>query len=179
MIALWDAYWPALTAAIVIGVLAGAVAFRALPDRRSKTRQFRVNAAKVIVAGGALVLAVGAVWHGPVGTADRFAASLESQSRQVLVNYEMTQVRANIERAPIRRTIVLAGPADDFQRNSLVEIIDLVPGVGQVRWAGTAGPFALPLVAEAELGALLFFALGLLLAYLLELRRRYRAQWSW
>jgi len=179
MIALWDAYWPALTAAIVIGVLAGAVAFRALPDRRSKSREFRMHAAKVIAAGGALVLAIGGVWHGPLGTAERFAVSLENQSRQVLVNYEMTQVQANIERAPIRRTIVLAGPADDFQRNSLVEIIDLVPGVGQVRWVGTAEPFALPLLAEAELGALLFFGLGLLLAYLLELRRRYRAQWSW
>jgi hypothetical protein len=179
MIALWDAYWPALTTAVVLGVLFGAAAFRAMPNRRSTRREFRLHAAKLIAMGGALALAIGAIWHGPVGTADRFAAALESQAQQVLVNYEMTQVRAEIERGPLRRTILLAGPADDFQRNSLVEIIDLVPGVAHVRWADTAEPFALPLLAEADLGALLFFALGLLLAYLLELRRRYRAQWSW
>ena len=32
---------------------------------------------------------------------------------------------------------------------------------------------------EVELAALLSFGLGLLLAYLLELRRRSNAQWSW
>jgi len=35
------------------------------------------------------------------------------------------------------------------------------------------------LLAEVELAALISFGLGLLLAYLIELRRRYNAQWSW
>jgi hypothetical protein len=37
----------------------------------------------------------------------------------------------------------------------------------------------LPLLVEAELAALISFGIGLVLAYLLELRRRSRAQWSW
>jgi hypothetical protein len=36
-----------------------------------------------------------------------------------------------------------------------------------------------PLIAEGGLIALLGFLVGLLLAYLVELRRRYNAQWSW
>ena len=179
MLALWDAYWPAMTAAIVIGVLVGAAAFRATPKMRANTRAYRLRAAKLILPGAAVVLAIAAIWHGPAGTADRFAASLERQSRDVLVNYEMTQVHAVIERGPLQRTIVLSGPADDFQRTELVRIMNLVPGVGSVRWSAMNDSFALPLLAEAALGALAFFALGLLLAYLLELRRRYRMQWSW
>jgi hypothetical protein len=91
----------------------------------------------------------------------------------------MTQVQGHIERGPIERTLVLSGPADDFQRSELVRIMDDVPGVANVRWADMKPPFALSLLAEAELAVLICFGLGLLLAYLLELRRRYRAQWSW
>ena len=91
----------------------------------------------------------------------------------------MTQVQGQIERGPIKRTLVLSGPADDFQRGELIRIMDDVPGVANVRWANMQQPFALPLFAEAELAGLICFGLGLLLAYLLELRRRYRAQWSW
>ena len=42
-----------------------------------------------------------------------------------------------------------------------------------------AGGIAAGHAAEVELAALISFGLGLLLAYLLELRRRYNAQWSW
>ena len=179
MNAFWDFYWPALVAAIVIGVLVGAIAFRATLDRRPKTKAFRRRATLLAIAGAVLVSAVAAVWDGPAGTAERFAASIERQSREALVNWEMTQVQAHIERAPLERTIVLSGPADDFQRSELVRIIDGVPGVANVRWTDMPDAFALPLLAEAVLASLGFFGLGLLLAYLLELRRRYRAQWSW
>jgi len=91
----------------------------------------------------------------------------------------MTQVQGHLERSPIKRTLVLSGPADDFQRSELVRIMDDVPGVASVRWSDMQSSFALPLFVEAELAALICFGLGLLLAYLLELRRRYRAQWSW
>ncbi|HEU4958105.1 MAG TPA: hypothetical protein VFT40_10835, partial [Sphingomicrobium sp.] len=68
---------------------------------------------------------------------------------------------------------------DDFQRSELVRILNDVPGVGEVHWTETSGSFILPLLAEVELAALISFGLGLLLAYLIELRRRYNAQWSW
>lgn len=171
MIALWDHYWPAITAALVIGAIAGALAFRA-PIRR-KRRAF------AIAAGIAAVLAIVALWHGPAGAGQRFASPVERQARETLVAFEMTQVRAHLKHDPLTRTLVLTGPADAFQRGELVRILDEVPGVANVRWANSRGAWTLPLLAEAALAALVGFGLGLLLSYLIELRRRSRAQWSW
>jgi hypothetical protein len=52
-----------------------------------------------------------------------------------------------------------------------------LPGVSSVRWSDRGG--GIPLVAEGELAAMLGFLGGLLIAYLVELRRRYNAQWTW
>jgi hypothetical protein len=179
MNALWDAYWPLLTAAAVIGVIAGVFAFRATTARRPGKPEYRRRAGTAIAAGAAAVLALGWVWHGHAEAAERFALPVERQSRQVLVDFEMAQVHAVLERHPMRRTLVLAGSADDFQRGELVRIMNDVPGVANVRWSDMPAPLQLPLLAEAELAALVSFGVGLLLSYLLELRRRYRAQWSW
>ena len=92
----------------------------------------------------------------------------------------MEPVQAVIVRGPLERSLELSGPADDFQRSELVRILNDVPGVEEVHWSDTrGGGFIPPLIAEVELAALISFGLGLLLAYLLELRRRYNAQWSW
>lgn len=125
------------------------------------------------------MLAITALWHGPAGASRRFAFPVERQARETLVAFEMTQVRAQLERAPLARTLVLAGPADAFQRRELVRIMDELPGVANVRWTDSRGAWTLPLLAEAALAALVGFGLGLLLSYLIELRRRSRAQWSW
>jgi hypothetical protein len=89
----------------------------------------------------------------------------------------MTQLQAHVQRSPLARTVILSGPADDFQRRELARIMEVVPGVANARWNN--GRSGLPLLAEVELAALAGFGFGLLLAYLLELRRRYRAQWRW
>ena len=91
----------------------------------------------------------------------------------------MEPVRAVVERRPLSRTLVLSGPADNFQRGELVRILNEVPGVARVRWAKSSPGSTLPMLLEVELAALLSFGLGLLLAYLIELRRRSNAQWSW
>jgi len=72
-----------------------------------------------------------------------------------------------------------AGPGtlDDFQRSELVKIMDTVPGVSNARWSDRPG--GPPLIAEASGLAILGFLLGVLVAYLIELRRRYNAQWTW
>ena len=165
---LWDLYWPVIVAAAVAGVIAGAFGFR-----RKKRGRFAV------AAGLAVVIAIAWVWHGPAGAGSRFAYAAEQQTRQVLVDFEMAPVRAVVERSPLSRTLVLNGPADDFQRSELVRILNDVRGIGSVHWADEPAPFILPLLLEVELAALLSFGLGLLLAYLLELRRRSNAQWSW
>jgi hypothetical protein len=164
---LWDLYWPLITAALIIGVIAGAVAFR----RRKRS--------PALAAGLGAVLILGWAWYDPAGAGEKFASSVERQTRQVLIDFEMAQVSARIERDPLRRTLVLSGPADDFQRGELVRILDEVPGVLNVHWSNSPARSALPILLEVELAALVSFGLGLLLSYLLELRRRFNAQWRW
>jgi hypothetical protein len=173
----WDLYWPVITAAVVIGVLSGRIAYR-LP-KSGHSPAYRRKRLVTLVSAGAAILVAALIWHGPVGTGDRFATTVERQTRRVLVDFEMEPVRAVVVRGPLKRSLVLSGPADDFQRSELVRILNDVPGVGEVHWTETRGSFILPLLAEVELAALISFGLGLLLAYLLELRRRYNAQWSW
>ena len=71
----------------------------------------------------------------------------------------------------------MSGPADDFQRSELVRLIDQLPGVESTQLVDEAA--ALPLIVEGTAVASWAFFSGLLLAYLVELRRRYNAQWNW
>ena len=73
--------------------------------------------------------------------------------------------------------LVLSGPADDWQRGELVRLFSQVPGVSGATWSGDDP--GLPLFVEEVAGALAGFLLGLLVAYLVQLRRRYNAQWTW
>jgi hypothetical protein len=73
--------------------------------------------------------------------------------------------------------VLLSGPADDFQRTELVRLIDQVPGVAGAAWSPRGA--RVPLIAEGAGVAVLGFLFGLLVAYLVELRRRYNAQWNW
>lgn len=175
---LWDLYWPTITAAVVIGVIAGRFGFR-MSSKAGATPAYKRRRLLTLLIAGASVLLITWTWHGPIGTADRFATSSERFTRRVLVDFEMEPVHAAIIRHPLKRSLVLSGPADDFQRSELVRILNDVPAIGEVHWSDTRGGFMLPLLAEVELAALISFGLGLLLAYLFELRRRYNAQWSW
>ena len=89
----------------------------------------------IIALGLAASLVETAIWHGPLGAADRVAAKIEMAARRVLDRLEMTKVGVRLERGPLRRRLVLSGPADDFQRAQLVQILDDIPGVADVRWA--------------------------------------------
>ncbi|GAA4749188.1 hypothetical protein GCM10023264_14290 [Sphingomonas daechungensis] len=174
---LWDLYWPVITAAVVIGVVAGRIGFR--KDKAVGREAYKRKRSLTVLIATAAVLIIAWVWHGPVGTGERFASSTEQFTRKVLIDWEMAPVQAAVVRSPLKRSLVLSGPADAFQRSELVRILNDVPGVGEVHWADSGSGFALPLLLEVELAALISFGLGLLLAYLLELRRRYNAQWSW
>ena len=162
---LWDYFWPILTAGAVIGVVSGWIAFR------------RGRRTLAIVVGSALAIAAAALWHGPFGAADRFAGKVERISREALDHYEMTAVSAHLHRGPLTRRLILSGPADDFQRSELARLFSQVPGVSGARWAGASA--GVPLIAEAMAAALAAFLAGLLVAWLIELRRRYNSQWTW
>ena len=166
MNALWSYFWPALGLGMVAGIIAGSIEFR----RRHKR-------ALVFAVGILASIALAALWHGPAGGADRFSADVDQGIQKTLVYYEMPQVTGHLHRGPLTRRVALSGSADDFQRSELVRLINQVPGVESTAWSANGG--GLPLIVEGALVAVLGFLLGLLLAYLVELRRRYNAQWKW
>lgn len=99
-----------------------------------------MNRAVVFGAGLTTVLALTALWHGPLGNGDRFAASVEASARAQLDGDEMVQVQAQLQRGPLTRRLILSGPADDFQRHEIVRRMELIPGVGEARWAASSLP---------------------------------------
>jgi hypothetical protein len=185
MNALWAYFWPPFGAGIVLGSIGGLIAFRAPRVRAKHTqaevdvalRQWRRRRTRAIIIGLIASIAVACLWHGPLGAADRFATQVEKTARQTLDSYEMTQVSAHLQHGPLTRRIILSGPADDFQSSELVRIIGGIPGVSSAQW--TASRSGIPLLVQGSAVSLVGFLLGLLLAYLVELRRRYNAQWNW
>jgi hypothetical protein len=184
MNAWWSYFLPACSAGVVFGVIAGAAAFRvkivrpkdrpAEPDLVGQPRQRR-NA--ILAAGAVLSIIAAALWHGPLGAADRFAARIERSARRVLVyNDAPNGINVHIQHAPLTRQLILSGPADDFQRAEAARLLGLIPGVGDATWTPST---RIPLIVEGAIAALLGFLFGLLLAYLGELRRRHNSQWTW
>lgn len=163
MNAFWDYFWPLFALGLLAGGIFGLIAFR---------RKSRVLAA----VGLAVSLAGAALWHWPLGAADRFTAKVENTAEFVLADWEMSQVAAELHRQPLSRRLLLSGPADDFQRAELVRMMSTIPGVSSASWSRGGG---LPLFLEAAGAAILGFLVGLLLAYVVELRRRHNAQWRW
>ena len=162
----WQYFWPLFAASLVIGLISGLVAFRRTTDGRRG----------VIGIGIAAALASAMLWHWPLGAAGRFAAAVEKEARFVLVDWEMGNVTAQLQRDPLTRRVELAGPADKFQRRQLARLMTLVPGVGGATWSKSRG---MPLVGEGLALSLLGFLVGLVLSYILELRRRHNSQWTW
>jgi hypothetical protein len=164
-----DYFWPSVAFGAAAGAIAATIMFRA---------KFTGLRRWAWLGGGCLAaLAASLLSSGPLGAGERFIARVEADARLALDNYEMGQVTARLGRAPLTRKLYLSGPADDFQRNGLARILDTVPGVSEARWTPARGGW--PLVAEGGLAALAGFLLGLFLAYLVELHRRYNAQWNW
>ena len=165
MNAFWAYFWPPFAAGLVVAVIAGAVAFRR-PRKRIAA----------VAIGIVLSIALAALWHGPLGAADRFTGEVEHTIRQALIYNEIPEVSAHLHRDPLTRRVLLSGPADDFQRGQLIILMNEVPGVESASWSGGTG---IPLIVEGAGGAILGFLFGMLVAYLRELRRRYNAQWNW
>jgi hypothetical protein len=164
--ALWSYFWPVFAAGLLIGGIGGLFAFPRKPRR-----------AMALMIGLALTIAAVGLWHGPLGGADHFASRVERDARATLVHWEVPQMRAHLHRSPLTRRLLLAGPADDFQRTELVRTMETLPGVREASWSNDGG--GLPLIVEGLGSAFLGFLVGVLLAYLVELRRRYNSQWNW
>jgi len=164
---LWSYFWPCFAIGLVIGVLVGVFAFHRWPRRKR-------NAA---LASGVLAsVALTLIWHGPLGGADRLTFRVERAAREALDYYEVPKVHAALHRGPLSRRLILTGPSDDFQHSELPRLFNQLPGVTKAQWGTSPG---VPLMVEGSAIALLGFLFGLLLAYLIELHRRYNAQWNW
>ena len=99
-----------------------------------------MNRAMILAAGIATSLAVTALWHGPLGAGDRFAAKVEANARALLGRDEMPQIEAHLQRGPLRRRILLSGPADDFQRTEIGRRMLGLPGIGEAAWTASSLP---------------------------------------
>ena len=107
-----------------------------------------------ILAGIAATLALGAVWHGPLGAGSRMAARMEARAQQFLIDWDLPEVHARVATGPISRMVLLSGPANDFQRDESKRRILTLPGVEAVAYEDEKASPPLPLVVEAELAAL-------------------------
>lgn len=166
MNALWSYFWPCFAIGLAAGAVAGLLGFR----RRSRRHA-------IFVAGAALAIGLTTLWHAPLGGASSFEAKVERAVHANLIYYEMTGVSAHLHHDPLTREVVLSGSANDFQRANLAALLEQIPGVESATWSTGSG--ALPLIVEGFAVAIVGFLLGLVLAYVAELRRRYNAQWKW
>lgn len=124
--------------------------------------------------GLAATVASALLWHGPGGAAERFVTRSERDVRGMLDFFEMGQVSAQVQRAPVARRIIYSGQADDFQRAELVRLGEDLPGIGEARWSAprTMLSYPLPLVVEAIALALGSFLLALTLSAIAWFARR-------
>lgn len=138
---------------------------------------------RIFLIGIAATLAVSGLWHGPLGAGERFAATADERAARTILYNDVPESNgapifsAKMQRSPLTRRILVEGQPDDFQRSELARILNDVWGILDVSWVDKDGRFQpnvflMPLAIEAQLLGLVSFALGMIIAYLLELRRR-------
>lgn len=88
----------------------------------------------LLLIGIVATLTVAELYHGPLGASDRLEQRVEQAVRAELDRNEMGVIKAELKQRPLTRTVVLSGPADDFQRSELVRVLNQVPGVARVEW---------------------------------------------
>jgi hypothetical protein len=188
MTVVWHIYWPLLVAALLAGVITGRLAYRrprlgkdpAEDIKRAASEKYRRKRNKTVGLGIAGLLAAVALWHGPLGGGERFARLVEGAVATELEWLEMPEISGKLDRSPLSRTLVLAGPANSFQQDGFIRALRPVRGLAGIRWDDQrASHFALPLLAEVTLLSLIAFSLGLFFSFVVEIRRRVNAEWSW
>lgn len=95
--------------------------------------------AKMLIGLG-VALAAGWISHGPLGQGAAFVDGLQTQADAVLARAQVPGVTARFSRGPLSRRAILAGPANDFQKEGQGEFpgindrIAAIPGVSGYRW---------------------------------------------
>src|SRR5688572_19723526 len=94
-----------------------------------------------LLIGFAAALLAGWIAHGPLGRGALFIDSVQARAEQVVRDAGLPGVTVSFPRDPLARVAILAGPANDFQRQGQGDLPGLndrmlaVPGVSEVRWA--------------------------------------------
>lgn len=87
------------------------------------------------------VLLLGWLHHGPLGNGRALIDRLESEARAAVARQEVAGVTVSLGRDPLSRRAILAGPADEFQREGqgelpgLNDVVTNIEGVSGVDWA--------------------------------------------
>lgn len=86
--------------------------------------------------GLAATVASAALFHGPAGYGERLLNNLDARVQPIVARQELSGVTATLARTPMARDLVFRGPANDFQRERFVEIIQEanVRGLRSVGW---------------------------------------------
>jgi hypothetical protein len=92
------------------------------------------RSSRMVLLGALATIAVAELFHGPLGAAAELEGRIERRARNALNYYELSEVSARLDEKPLSRRLILQGPADDFQRRALVELLGQLPGVNEVRW---------------------------------------------
>ena len=146
MTTLWHHYWVVVAMGVAIGAVTGTLLYNRLvtsardqlAGRDTPIDRNRHKRRNIYLAGLAATIAFATAWHW--FAAERLTARVEASVRAELKHQEMLGVSGRLERSPLRRRIVLSGPADEFQQAELIRIIDDLPGVSGVRWATPPAP---------------------------------------
>jgi hypothetical protein len=91
--------------------------------------------------GLAVALAAGWIAHGPLGRGAMFVDGLDADLQAVLAGAKLPGVTARMEREPLTRKAILAGPADQFQREGMGSLPGIdervlaITGMGGLEWA--------------------------------------------
>ena len=93
-----------------------------------------------LLIGAVAALAVAELGRGALGAAQELETRIERAPRAELDRNEMVQVQARLAERPLTRTLILSGPADDFQRSELVRVMGQLPGVDRVEWDPSSLP---------------------------------------
>ena len=188
MSVVWHIYWPLVVAALLAGVIVGRFAYRrpslgkdpGKEEKSAAAQHYRRKRNRSLAIGTTALLAAVSLWHGPLGGGDRFARLVEAAVESELEWLETPEISGRLERSPLSRTLVLAGPANSFQQDGFIRALRSVRGLAGIRWNDQrASSFALPLLAEVTLLSLFAFMLGLFFSFIVEIRRRVNAEWSW
>lgn len=86
--------------------------------------------------GLAATLASAASFHGPAGYGERVLAGLEARVRPIVARQEVQSVTAAFKRDPMSRALVFYGPANAFQRERFVALVqeESIPGIASIGW---------------------------------------------